>query len=142
MKIIKFLLLFPTLLTSSLVFSEDFDKTLIIGVWSESIDTSQACNPDNLHNSFEFADSGQTLVFKLDRLWKIADGKTVDHYSARILETTKNTMTIEYNDIGELPEDYPKTWEIAFVAKGVYRWRASSWPAGKVNSVVGIRCSE
>jgi hypothetical protein len=139
---LQLFVLFPALLTSSLVFAEDFDKSLTSGVWSESINTSQACNAENLHNSFEFSDGGKTLVFKLDRLWQIANGKSVDHYSAKILESTKNSIIIEYNDIGDLPSDYPKTWEMVFVAKGVYRWRATSWSSGEVNSVVGIRCSE
>lgn len=33
-------------------------------------------------------------------------------------------------------------WQLIIVAPGVYlRWRETDWPEGKVNGVVGIRCS-
>jgi len=121
---------------------ELFDKTLMAGVWAESVDTSPACDTNNLHNSFEFSDDGKTLVFKLDRPWKIATDKEVSQYSAKIIQESHHSLTIEYFDTADLPEDYPKEWDIIFVADGVYRWKASSWPDAKVNSVVGIRCSK
>jgi hypothetical protein len=119
-----------------------FDKAQMSGVWTESVDTSIACDSKNLHNSFEFSADGKTLTFKLDRPWKIANDKEVSQYSAKIIKESQNSLTIEYFDTEGLPEDYPKAWDIVFVADGVYRWKASNWPDSKVNSVVGIRCSK
>lgn len=122
--------------------SKEFDKAQMSGVWAESVDTSLACDSKNLHNSFEFSDDGKTLVFKLDRPWVIATGKEISQYSAKIIKSSHHSLTIEYLDSAGLPEGYPKEWDIVFVADGVYRWKASSWPDTKVNSVVGIRCSK
>ncbi len=142
MKKITHLLFVIGLVYSNTSISMEFDKSLIAGVWSESINTSQACNSENLHTTFELTNEGKNLVFKLDRAWEIATGKSVTEYTAKVLSSTSNSMTIEYENLSGLPDNYPETWEISFVAPGVYRWRASSWPAGKVNSVVGIRCSQ
>lgn len=122
--------------------SNTFNKSLMTGVWAESVDTSLACDAKNLHNSFEFADEDKTLIFKLDRLWKIANEKSVTQYSAKIIKSSNNSLTIAYDDTLGLPDGYPTEWDIIFVADGVYRWKASSWPDNKVNSVVGIRCSK
>lgn len=122
--------------------SKIFDKAQMSGVWAESVDASLACDSKNLHNRFEFSDDDKTLIFKLDRPWKIATDKEVSQYSAKIIKESHNSLTIEYFDTAGLPEGYPKEWDIVFVADGVYRWKASSWPDTKVNSVVGIRCSK
>mgnify|MGYP006864925270 CR=1 FL=1 len=84
---------------------------------------------------------GNTLVFKLDRKWKIATGNHVEQYSATVLSTTPWILTIRYNaDIGPLPPDYPLQWEMAFVGPGIFRWRATEWRGDQVNTIVGVRC--
>lgn len=119
-----------------------FDPVQLSGIWVEGIDTGQACGAHNLHHRFVLSEDGQTLVFKLDRRWKIANDKEVNQYSANIIKATAHSLTIEYLDLAGLPEGYPTQWDIAFVAEGVYRWKASHWPEDKVNSVVGVRCAK
>lgn len=143
MKSLKFsLFLAFGLLVNFSASAQDFDKSLLPGLWAESVNTQPACAGDNLHFRFELSEDGKILGFKLDRMWTIASGKSVDKYSAKVLETTASTMVIEYIDLNEVPDGYPKVWELAFVSPGVYRWRATVWPEGKVNTVVGIRCTE
>lgn len=118
-----------------------FDRSLLGGIWAESVDTTDACAMSNLHNTFELSADGKTLVFKLDRKWKIASGDPLERYSATVVRSTRQSLVIRYNaDIGTLPPGYPTEWELAFVAPGVYRWRATEWPEGKVNNVVGVKC--
>jgi hypothetical protein len=130
------------LLVNFSVSAQDFDKSLLPGLWAESVNTQPACESDNLHFRFELSEEGKILGFKLDRMWQVANGKSVDKYSAKVLEVTNRTMVIEYIDLDGLPEGYPKAWELAFVSPGVYRWRATVWTEGEVNPVVGIRCTE
>ena len=142
MPALKRSLLAAITLFSSPIFAQDFDTSLLPGLWAESVDTQPACAEENLHFRFELSPDGKILKFKLDRMWEIATGKSVDQYSAKVLNTSGKSMTIEYIDLDGLPEDYPKTWELAFVAPGVYRWHAADWPEGRVNPVVGIHCAE
>ncbi len=143
MKSLKFsLLLILGLLVDFSASAQDFDKTVLSGLWAESVNTQPACASDTLHFRFELSEDGKILSFKLDRMWQVANGKSVDKYSAKVLEATSRTMVIEYIDIDGLPDGYPKAWELAFVSPGVYRWRATVWPEGEVNPVVGIRCTE
>lgn len=119
-----------------------FDRSLLAGVWAESVNTSPACAESNLHHTFELTTDGKTLNFKLDRKWTIATGQAVERYSATVVSSTKHSLVIRYNtDIGTPPSGYPIEWEISFVAPGVYRWRAEAWPEGNVNTVVGVKCS-
>ena len=122
--------------------AQGFDRALLSGLWVESTDTKPACESDNLHVRYELSADGRVLVFKLDRPFRINPGRTVDQYSATVVRSTPRSLVIRYNsDVGDPPANYPKEWEMAFVAPGVYRWRATEWPKGRVNSVVGIRCS-
>lgn len=123
--------------------AQEFDRSLLAGLWAESVNTKAVCAKENLHHRFDLSADGKTLTFQLDRKWKIASGKMVDRYSATVLKSTAQTLVMQYNpDIGPLPDRYPKEWELAFVAPGVYRWRATEWPPGEVNPVVGVRCSK
>lgn len=119
----------------------EFDRALLAGTWADSDSTAPACARNNLHYTLELSADGKTLVFKLDRKWKIATGAQVEQYSATVLDAAPQMLTIRYNaDIGPLPADYPAKWEMAFVAPGVYRWRATEWRGGEVNTIVGVRC--
>lgn len=119
----------------------EFDRALLAGTWADSDSTAPACARNNLHYTLELSADGKTLVFKLDRKWRIATGAQVEQYSATVLDVAPQMLTIRYNaDIGPLPADYPAKWEMAFVAPGVYRWRATEWRGGEVNTIVGVRC--
>ena len=122
--------------------AQEFERSALTGLWAESVNTKPACAEDNLHHHFELSEDGKTLVFKLDRKWRIASGEAVESYSATVVSSTNRKLVIRYNsDIGTLPVGYPTEWELAFVAPDVYRWRATEWPEGKVNPVVGVRCA-
>jgi hypothetical protein len=139
-RVISFALFWATLSTTAL--AQDFDRSLLSGVWVESDNTDYACTSDKPHQRFELSKDGKTLVFKFDRMLPIVTGKTVDQYSATVILATPRALVIEYNDTEGLPKGFPTTWELAFVAPGTFRWRATEWPVGHVNRVVGVRCSQ
>lgn len=121
--------------------AQEFDRALLSGLWAENASTKPACEADNPRVRYELSPDGKVLVFKLDRPLRIGTGRTVSQYSATVVRSTARSLVIRYNaDIGETPPDYPKEWEMSFVAPGVYRWRATEPPDGRVNPVVGIRC--
>lgn len=121
--------------------SFEFDHSLLAGTWADSDSTAPVCAKNNLHYKLELSADGKTLVFKLDRKWKIATGAHVEQYSATVIDVEPQMLTIRYNaDIGPLPPDYPAKWEMAFVAPGIYRWRATEWRGGQVSTIVGVRC--
>jgi hypothetical protein len=117
-----------------------FDRSRLGGVWSESYDTGKACRADQPHVTFDLSKDGKTLTFNLDRTIKRASGEEVSTYSATVTRGTKASLFIEYNHA--VNPKVPKRWEMAFVAPGIYRWRATEWDPGRVNIVVGLRCSE
>jgi hypothetical protein len=85
---------------------------------------------------------GKRFNVQLDRAWKLDAGPTTDHYAADILSATDRTLVIRYDSETRLRRSgQPVEWELAIVAPGVYRWRETEWPAGTVNTVVGLRCS-
>jgi len=137
---ISFVLFWATLSTSAL--AQEFDRSLLSGEWVESDSTDFACTRDKPHQRFELSADGKTLVFKIDRKLPIASSKIVDLYSATVILATPKALVINYNDTEGLPKGFPKSWELAFIAPGVYRWRATDWPEGHVNRVVGVRCSQ
>jgi hypothetical protein len=138
----RFLLMAAVIALSLPVHAQEFERDLLSGLWAVNSSTRPACTPDSLHARHELSADGKVLLFMLDRKWKLNSGKTVDQYSATVLRSTTRSLFIKYNDdAGEHRADYPKEWEMAFVAPGVYRWRATDWPEGRVNPVVGIRCS-
>lgn len=140
---IKLILLSLTISSPTQVLAQDFDRSLLEGAWVVNSNTDYACTENKLHTRFKLSADGKTLKFIQDREWKLNSGKTVEHYSATVISNTNRVLTIKYNtDAGEHPPNYPKEWEMAFVAPGVYRWRATNWPRGRVNVVVGIRCSQ
>jgi hypothetical protein len=132
--------LFWTMLSTAAL-AQEFDRSLLSGEWVESDDTDFACTKDKPHQRFELSEDGKTLVFKIDRKLLIATGKAVDQYSATVILATPRALVIEYNNTEGAPKGFPKAWELAFIAPGVFRWRATEWPVGHVNRVVGVRCS-
>src|SRR5208282_2726344 len=129
------------IMLSTTVSAQEFDRSLLTGDWVESDNTDFACTSNKAHQRFELSEDGKTLVFKLNRKLLIATGKIVDQYSASVLLALPKSLIIEYNDTEGLPKGFPKTWELAFIAPGVYRWRVTVAPEGHVNYVVGVRCS-
>ena len=137
------LLLIAALLMPFSAQAEEFDRSLLSGLWAENANTRLACAPEELHVRYELSADGKGLIIKFDRKEKINSGKTVEQFSATVLRSDAHTLVIRYNaDAGDFGPNYPKEWEMVFVAPGVYRWRATDWPEGRVNAVVGIRCSQ
>jgi hypothetical protein len=129
-------------MSSTVSLAQEFDRSLLSGEWVESDNTEFACTSNKAHQRFELSEDGKTLVFKLNQKLLIATGKMVDQYSASVLLALPKALVIEYNDTEGLPKGFPRTWELAFIAPGVYRWRVTIAPAGHVNYVVGVRCSQ
>jgi hypothetical protein len=119
--------------------AQPFDWDLLVGRWAESAEHAYACRSDNVHFRFETTSDRSRLTFKLDRPWPIA-GRERTEYGATIVEAVGRLLVIRYgSDLAEMPADM-REWELLFIRPGVYRWRATSWPAGRYNQVIGVRC--
>ena len=130
-----------TALFASSAFSQEFDWKLLEGKWAESAEHKFGCRPENLPQHLDVSADRKTLIFKNDRKWKISPGQEVKRYSAAILRTSPNMLIIKYgSDLPGVPEEF-REWEMRFIGPGTYRWRATSWPEGRYNDVVGVKCS-
>lgn len=113
------------------------------GVWADSVDTEPACAMKNWHVRYEFSADRKRLSIQFDRDIDSGAAGKISHMDATILSATARTITFRYdgeqrmNSLGK-----PVEWQLAMVAPGVYRWRATDWRVGEVNTVVGIQCSE
>jgi hypothetical protein len=137
---LRFLSALLAFMISSTVLAQSFDWTLLQGQWAESTKNQFACRPDNLHHRFEPSADKKSIVFRLDRKWKILTGKEVEHYAATIKKAELNVLVISYGpELGETPPEM-KEWELRFIGPGTYRWRSTAWPEGQYNAVIGIKC--
>jgi hypothetical protein len=113
---------------------------MLQGLWAESVDAQFACVPSNLHARLSLSEDGKTLVFELDRKWKLSSGKKVQSYSAEVIRSEPRVLFIRYNaDAGTAPPDQQE-WEMRFLGPGTYRWRSTAWPEGRYNTVIGVKC--
>lgn len=119
-----------------------FDSSQLSGWRAESFDDSEACAATNVRSQYIISRDGKRLLMKMDRKWKTGLGE-LDSVEATVLAASPRSLTIQYD--GETRVDAAgKTvaWELVIVAPGLYRWRETSWESGKVNIVVGVRCSQ
>ena len=118
-----------------------FDAAQLSGSWSDSANTSSVCEEARHFTRMQLSDDHQRLAIFSDRTWKSKLGET-NRFAATVVAETEHSLTLRYdnetrlNAAGKLVE-----WQLIIVAPGVYRWRETGWPEGKVNGVVGIRCS-
>lgn len=121
--------------------SQGFDWTLLNGQWAESVEQKFACRPDNLHHKFEVSANRKTITFQLDRKWKIGTGQRVESYSATVVKSAPNVLTLRYGpELGGL-SDAQREWQLRFIGPGTYRWRLTAWPEGQYNQVIGVKCN-
>jgi hypothetical protein len=128
-------------LSSASAFAQDtFDWSLLDGNWAESTEHQFGCRQDNLHQHVNVSADRKTLVFKNDRKWLIADGQEVESYAAAIVSQAPNVLVIRYGpELKDIPDEY-REWEMRFIGPGTYRWRATGWPKGTYNDVIGVKC--
>ncbi|MBQ0944801.1 hypothetical protein KAK07_15785 [Ideonella sp. 4Y16] len=132
-------LLFPSFSTAQP--AAGFAQAQLSGWWAESYNTDQACDPQNLRVRHTISPEGRRLVIQFDRKWKTDLGE-MDRIEATIMSSTERSLTIRYDGESRTKRNgQPVEWELSMVAPGVYRWRETEWPAGTVNTVVGIRCA-
>lgn len=118
-----------------------FDWSLLQGKWAESTRHQFGCRPENVHQWLVVSEDKKTLTFKNDRKWKIGTGQEVEEYSASIIRASANVLVIRYGpELREIPDEM-REWEMRFIGPGTYRWRATAWPDGEYNEVVGVKCS-
>jgi hypothetical protein len=120
-----------------------FDATQLSGSWAENYNDDFACGADKRKSAMVISADGKRLDIQFDRKTDTAIGNELDHVGASILRATKRKLVIRYD--GETRKNAngePVEWELAIVAPGVYRWRDAASAIGKVNIVVGIRCSQ
>ena len=121
--------------------AQEFDRSMLDGVWAESTNYQFGCRPDNLHQRLELSSDGRTLTFKNDRKWKIGAGDEVTQYSASVARSTTNVLIIKYgSELVGIPDEF-REWEMRFIGPGTYLWRATSWPANQFNEVIGVKCN-
>lgn len=127
-------------LISGAAHAQQFDRTMLDGVWAESADYQFGCRPDNLHQRLELSRDGKQLFFKNDRKWKMDSGAEIEEYSASVVRATKNVLVIRYGpELAGIPSEF-REWEMRFIGPGTYLWRATSWPENRFNSVIGVKC--
>ena len=120
--------------------AQEFDWQMLAGNWAESTDHNFGCRPDNVHQQLIVSPDRKTLTFKNDRNWKIAGDTEVREYKAQILRTQDRSLFIKYGpELGDIPAEY-REWEMRFIGPGTYRWRPLSWPSGRFNTVIGVKC--
>ena len=120
-----------------------FDVNQLSGVWADSVDAEPACATKNGHFRYEFSSDRKRLAIQFDREIDSGAAGKVSHIDATVLAATARTITFRYDGEQRMSSlGKPIEWQLAMVAPGVYRWRATDWRAGQVNTVVGIRCSE
>jgi hypothetical protein len=137
---LAYLLFLGSLASSPTKAQEPFDWKLLQGQWAESSAHAYACRKDNLHFRFVLSPDRKQVTFKLDRKWQIGTGKEVTEYSAEIREAHGRMLVIRYGPELEGLSDEMRTWELLFIGPGVYRWKATAWPPGTYNTVIGVRC--
>ncbi|MEG2031029.1 MAG: hypothetical protein RR376_10320 [Janthinobacterium sp.] len=129
------------LLSAAAAASPSFDATQLSGSWSDSFNTNSVCEEARHFTRMQLSDDHQRLAIFNDRTWKSTLGET-NRFAATVVAETERSLTLRYdnetrlNAAGKLVE-----WQLIIVAPGVYRWRETGWPEGKVNALVGIRCS-
>jgi hypothetical protein len=118
-----------------------FAPQQLSGWWAESYNTDATCGPQNLRVKHEFSNDGKRLRLRFDRKWKTELGES-EGFEATVLASTERTLVVRYDGESRKKRNGQAVeWELSIVAPGVYRWRETEWPAGKVNTVVGIKCS-
>jgi len=118
-----------------------FDATQLAGSWAESVNTVSVCEEARHFSRMQLSDDRQRLAIFNDRTWKSTLG-TTNRFAAVVLAETERSLTIRYdNETRRDPSGKLVEWQLIIVAPGVYRWREADWAEGKVNGVVGIRCS-
>lgn len=121
--------------------AQSFNWSLLGGKWAESVDAKFGCRPDNLHQTFAVSPDKKRITFKLDRKWKIGTGETISEYSAAVVRVESTMLVIKYGpELKGIPDEM-REWEMRFIGPGAYRWRATAWPQGRYNEVIGVKCS-
>ena len=118
-----------------------FDETQLSGSWAESVNANSACGGERRLSRMQLSDDRQKLAIFNDRTWISKLGET-NRFAATVLAETERSLTLRYdNETRRTASGKLVEWQLIFVAPGVFRWRETDWPEGKVNGVVGIRCS-
>lgn len=121
--------------------SANFDETQLAGSWSESVNTNSVCSGERRFTRMQLSDDRQRLAIFNNRTWSSKLGVT-NHFAATVTAESEHSLTLVYdNETRRTASGKLVEWELIFVAPGVFRWRETSWPDGKVNGVVGVRCS-
>lgn len=119
-----------------------FDRQQLAGWWAESYSSEPVCSKDNLKTTMEISPDGKRLEMRFDRKWKTELGEK-DSTGATIVSATNRSLTIQYDgETRKTESGATQTWELIMVAPQLYRWRETGWEPGKVNIVVGVRCSK
>lgn len=121
--------------------SAEFDRLQIAGWWVESADASEACDHSKVRMKYTLSSERNRLFVRFDRKWRTDEGE-VEAIEAAVLDGSRRTLTLRYPGEKRMnASGNPVLWEMVFVAPGVYRWREATWAPGRVNEIVGVRCS-
>ena len=118
-----------------------FDETQLSGSWAESVNTNSVCDGTRRFSRMQLSDDRQKLAIFNDRTWASKLGET-NRFAATVLADTERSLTLRYdNETRRTADGKLVEWQLIFIAPGVFRWRETDWPEGKVNGVVGVRCT-
>lgn len=116
-------------------------QTVLDGSWDQGSDFASLCGADRAQHTMQFSDDGKNLVVKFDKPHKIYDGSTVTSVTYQVLATSDVSLTLALEgDSRHDTQGSPIVWELVVVGSGLFRWRATSYPVGTYNDVLGRRC--
>ena len=121
--------------------AENFDTTLLSGEWSEGQSFEVACSENKIRTRLELSRDERTLEFILNKAVPVENQLSINKFSAKVLETTKNSIAIEFFDLAgsPIPKGENDAILLIFVSDGVY----TSQPNGIKTpvKVMGYRCN-
>lgn len=121
--------------------AENFDITLLRGEWSEGQSAEIACSEKNIRTRLELSSDKKTLEFILNKVVLIENQLSINKFSAKVLETTENSLAIEFSDLGSspIPKGENDAIFLTFASDGVYTLQPNGIKTPV--KVMGYRCN-
>lgn len=122
--------------------AQDSLESLSAGKWQESWDRNEVCSGVTPAFTISVDRNKNTLTFNYEREVQAFDGRMRRSLKYFVREYRPHSLVLALDgetrkgENGVLVE-----WELIFVGRGIYRWRATEWPHREVNRIIGVRCS-
>lgn len=122
--------------------AEESIDSLLAGSWQENWDRGEVCTPSSANFTMTLDRKSKTLVFQYDREVQSFDGQKRTALTYFVREYRPRSLVLALDgETRKGDSGNPVEWELIFVGRGIYRWRATEWPNREVNRIIGVRCS-